>query len=133
MGGFATGARARRCRDNVHHQETKGKRGFVTQTAWETRNGCGRYYTRSRRVNGRVVREYVGTGKLAECAAAQYELERDLRRLEREAWAAEAEELTASLAPLEAYTRMTEVEMKKALEEAGFHYHRGQWRRRLDT
>lgn len=99
--------------------------------AWETRNGCGRYYTRSRRVDGRVVREYVGTGELAELVADQDKLERDLRKLEREGLAAEAEELADSLAPLEAFTRVTEVEMKKALEEAGFHYRRGQWRRRL--
>src|SRR5215212_1642630 len=36
---------------------------------WERRERGGLYYTKSRKVNGRVIREYVGMGPLAELAA----------------------------------------------------------------
>ena len=37
--------------------------------AWERRNGRGRYYTRSKRVAGRVMRQYIETGTAAELIA----------------------------------------------------------------
>ena len=43
--------------------------------AWDK----GRYYSRSRKVNGRVAREYFGTGEAAERAARQDALARQER------------------------------------------------------
>ena len=46
---------------------------------WEKRNGKGRYYTRSRRMNGRQVREYYGNDKVAELIAQLDAIDRQVR------------------------------------------------------
>ena len=51
--------------------------------AWETRSGKP-YYYRKRRVDGKVVSEYVGTGGQAEEMAVQDELDRDLRKAQED-------------------------------------------------
>jgi hypothetical protein len=53
--------------------------------AWEKRERGGLYYTRSRKVNGKVVREYVGTGPLAELAAQMDAVKRCQRQEEAQA------------------------------------------------
>jgi hypothetical protein len=98
--------------------------------SWECPRGKGRYYTRSRRVGGRIVREYLGTGPAAERAAAQ-DAE---RRAERRALAAEKriqeERLREVAALLEAFCQLTDQLLAAALTEAGYHQHdRGAWRR----
>jgi len=50
---------------------------------WEVRGGC-RFYTRHRKVNGRVVREPGGAGAVGEPAAALDALRRRRRRAERD-------------------------------------------------
>jgi hypothetical protein len=101
---------------------------------WETRRGTGRYYTRSRRIAGRVTREYVGTGSRAEYEAmsdlaARAELKRQNAEWGREkASIAEAE---SSLIILQvACTAVT----RSALESAGYRQHaRGAWRKQRGT
>ena len=97
--------------------------------AWETRNGSGRYYTRSRRVEGRVTRQYLGSGLIGELAARQDQRERELRRLERVDQLEERERLDAITQVLGTLAAWSRLSMKEALEAAGCHCHRGQWRK----
>lgn len=55
----------------------------------ESRTGHGRYYPRTRRRNGRGVREYFGTGEIAELVAAMDEDQRRTRQAEARRWQAE--------------------------------------------
>jgi hypothetical protein len=98
--------------------------------SWETRKGSGRYYTRSFRRNGRMVREYVGGGLTGELAARNDELKREKRRQEREAREKERAELAAVSQVLAALAALSEAQMREGLEARGYHYHKGEWRKR---
>ena len=97
--------------------------------AWETRARGGRYYTRSRRVGGRVVREYVGCGLAAE-RAAQADLEaRRIRDERRAAEKAEREALEDIEKRLASYDRAADGLTAGVLINAGYHRHNGgEWR-----
>jgi len=99
----------------------------------ETRERGTRYYTRTRRVNGRRVREYVGRGLIGELAAredaarrAAQSSARESRQREREA-ERQLRELVATI-DRQAMTLTT-----ITLTAAGYHRpKRGIWRRRRD-
>jgi hypothetical protein len=91
----------------------------------------GRYYTRSTKINGRVRREYIGTGPLAELVAELDAIGRESKEAEREAFRAEREELDALDAPFAELDDLAELVAHAALAAAGFRrHHRGEWRRR---
>jgi len=97
---------------------------------WETR-GSGTYYYRKRKVNGRVVNEYIGTGITARFVVAE---EAEARR-ERAATAAKDREEQATMAAhetdLDAFCDLTDALVSAALLDAGYHrHHRGEWRKR---
>ncbi len=97
---------------------------------WEKRGNATYYYT-AERVGGRVVKMYVGTGRVAVLAAqldALTRVERDeaaeAERRERDALAA----LDAALAPLH---ELADAATAAALVAAGFHRpKRAKWRKR---
>lgn len=96
----------------------------------ETRNGKGKYFVRAFRRGGRIVREYVGSGWLAECAAAVDELER-LRRAQRSAARSiEVEQLDMLDKVVADYAKTVEVAAGENLALAGYKCHqRGEWRK----
>ena len=97
---------------------------------WERRDRGGLYYTRSRKVNGWVVREYVGTGPLAELTAELDAEERRRREEEQARRREERERLDALVAPLEEWCEAAEVIARAALIASGYHQHnRGEWRK----
>lgn len=98
---------------------------------WESRERGGRYYTRSRKVDGRVVREYVGGGVLGEIAALEDTYERRRREEEAAAWKEEREQMEALDGLTEELYEAAEILAKAALVASGYHQHkRGEWRKR---
>jgi hypothetical protein len=87
------------------------------------------YYTRSRRVDGRVVREYIGSGPAAELVALMDEQERARLEAERAAWLRERHEIDAGASSVRALGRLIADALAAELEALGFRNHRGEWRR----
>ncbi len=92
--------------------------------AWEQRNNR-RYYYRKRRDGSRVVSKYVGSGELAEAAAALCAFEREARRARRRRWAASR----ALDAPVDQACDLVQALAHGALLATGHHLHKGQWRK----
>jgi hypothetical protein len=90
----------------------------------------GLYYTRSKKVKGRVVREYVGAGQIGVLAAELDSIERDRREWEAEEWQAvraDLDEIAATLADL---NERCDFLTRAALIVAGYRLHkRGEWRK----
>jgi len=97
--------------------------------AWERREGGGLYYTRSRREGGRVLREYVGSGPLAELAAEEDRAKRELAEAKREWEKEELERLKDLAAPVLELSEAAEILAHAHLVAAGYHKHKGEYRR----
>ena len=99
--------------------------------AWEKRERGGHYYARSRKVKGKVVREYVGGGVRGEIAARMDAKERQRREEEAAAWREERECLEGLAGLIDEFCEAVETVARAALLAAGFRQHnRGEWRRR---
>ncbi len=100
--------------------------------SWETRARGGRYYTRSRREGGRVVREYIGCGRKGELAAMADAQRRTAREADRAVIRAERERAQAIDVELASMHRTVDQLTRGALMAAGFERHKRQWRKRRD-
>ena len=90
----------------------------------------GLYYTRSKKVNGRVVREYFGSGLLGQLAAAEDERERQ-KKAETATFEREARERLDGLTePVGELCEAAETLARAALIAGGYRRHkRGEWRK----
>ncbi len=94
---------------------------------WDRRG----YYYRARKVNGRVIREYVGSGLIATLAAQEDAAKREQRKSEQAREKAERKKLEALDTPLKELNKLADLLAYAALRIAGFHQHkRGEWRKR---
>lgn len=96
---------------------------------WEVRRGK-RYYYRSRRENGRVVKEYFGCGPEAEEAARQ-DAEAAAEKFRRQERSFKLAQEVEEFARLDDYMQfLCDAAVAKALGPAGYHKVRGRWRKK---
>jgi hypothetical protein len=97
---------------------------------WDRRG----YYYRVRKVDGRVVREYVGARRIAELVSQMEGIERQKRDAKREAWRQERSELDSLEAQVESLDDLADLLARAAMLAAGYRqHHRGEWRRKRDN
>jgi hypothetical protein len=99
---------------------------------WEIQ-GRRRYYTRTRKVQGRYVRTYVGGGQVGEMAAAADALRRANRQAAAAARRADHERYEAAAAPMRRLKLVCGLLLHAALTAAGYYKHGGEWRRSMTT
>ena len=100
--------------------------------AWEERGGA-RYYYRTRWVNGRPVKEYVGGGLAGRLASEAARIARERREIRALAEKREREKLEALAAPVLELSEAAEILAHAHLIAAGLHRHKGEWRRARNT
>jgi hypothetical protein len=97
--------------------------------AWETRERGTSYYTRSKWVDGQVVREYIGTGLLGEIVASDDELKRLQKEEAIAYWKEELGGLERDAAFLKELEEAAEILTRAHLIAAGCHHRKSEWRR----
>jgi stress response protein SCP2 len=88
------------------------------------------YYYHARKVNGHVVKTYVGKGLDRQMMVQLARLNRDHHELLAIAGRNERQRLQELDDLLDKLTNAAEALMRASLEAAGYHQHRGQWRKK---
>jgi hypothetical protein len=89
------------------------------------------YYYRVRKVNGRVVREYVGAGRVAVLLAQLDALDREKLAIARAEQKAARARLDALATPFTELNEIADLLARAALLAAGYRQHkRGEWRKK---
>lgn len=99
--------------------------------AWEYRGNRTPYYTRSLTVEGRKVRQYLGSGPEAEQAGTEDAQRKAAREATRQQRQAEQARLKSAKTALDRYASELDRLTQASLLAAGYYQHNhGQWRRR---
>jgi hypothetical protein len=96
---------------------------------WKTINGH-RYYYKSRRVGGRIETTYFGAEEYGSLMAQIDAIDRLERAAEREKERDEREESDSEEQTIAGWFDHVQAVADAAMVTAGFHKHRGQWRRK---
>src|ERR1051325_3095059 len=96
---------------------------------WKRINGCD-YYYRSVRSGGKVVSEYLGGGEAAGLIAKIEAIEREQAEARRHDEKIERNRMEEQERALTEWFDGIEAAADLAMEAAGSHRHKGQWRRR---
>lgn len=96
--------------------------------SWETR-GNNRYYYRRRKVDGRVISEYLGAGDVAEALAGLDELDRQERQRAAAEWRALVDTDRRQVATLAELDDLVRSAVAGVLIANGYHTHKRQWRK----
>jgi hypothetical protein len=99
---------------------------------WKRINGND-YYYRSVRSGGKVVSEYFGGGEAAGLIARIEAIEREQKEALRHDEKTERERADREERELSEWFDRIEAAADLAMEAAGYHRHKGQWRRRRDV
>jgi hypothetical protein len=102
---------------------------------WETRRNGRRYYYQKERVGNKIVSRYIGAGALAPLVAEIDQLRKE--RWQQQRWEAqrarnEFAELAATPEALTLLIAEAQQATRAALEAAGYHQHKRQWRKKRD-
>ena len=109
--------------------EAGGRRERRVKTGWKTINGH-RYYYKSERERGRVKSTYFGAGEAGTLIAQMVVFDRLDRVAERERLREERQESDAEETAVSEWFDQVQAVADAAMVEAGFHQHKGQWRRK---
>jgi len=96
--------------------------------SWETR-GNNRYYYRRRKVDGRVISEYIGAGGVAKALAELDDIERQERQQAAAEWRALVDTDRRQVATLAELDDLVRSAVAGVLIANGYHTHKRQWRK----
>jgi hypothetical protein len=100
--------------------------------AWE-RRGDNLYYYQAERENGRVQKRYIGTGEVAELISHADRTIQRTRAERRERERAEIEEAQSLASSADELHEALQILARAEMLAAGYHRHKGEWRRRRDA